>query len=269
MAIYFDETIQSYLDWLKNVKRAPYHTYRAYNIDLLQFLRYFLRNEKNELPSKDEISEYVAEIKKKYNYATYRRKITAIRNFITFLIDSGINMPDPLISISLPVPDIDYNLSVTYEDVLEFISKLPEDSKNEIRDKLLFCLTAKSGLTIKQLRSLKLKDINLASNQIIISKNQMTFIDSQTNALIEKYLSILKDLFQLGLEDFLLANEERIPFSERTINLIIDKTSQRYNFKIRLSPTVLRRLFAKSLTEKNINKETKEMILGKKSRLAV
>ncbi len=39
------------------------------------------------------------------------------------------------------------------------------------------------------------------------------------------------------------------------------------DFKHRLSPTILRRLFAKSLADKNLNKATQELILGKKCTL--
>lgn len=267
MAIYLDDSVQNYLDWLKNVKKAPYHTYRAYNIDLLQFLKYFLRNEKNELPSKDEIIEYSEEIKGKYGYSTYRRKITALRNFIAYLIDSGIDIPDPFTTISLPMPDVDFNVNVEYSEILELIDNLPEHEKSEIRDKLIFCLIAKSGLTVKQIRSLKLRDVNIASNQIVLSQSQMTFIDNQTIQLLEKYLQVNRNKLPIGLDDFLICNQEKLPLAERTINLIIEKLGKKVRFKKRLSPTILRRLFAKNLNDKNITKETIQMILGRKSRL--
>ena len=268
MSVYLDETIQSYIAYLKEVKKAPYQTFRAYHVDLLQFLKYFLKNEKNEIPSKDEMEEYVSYIKGKYNYSTYRRKITTLRNFITYLIESGINVPDPLISISLPMPDIDFQIESKYEDLLNIINSLTENTFLEIRDKLIFSLIAKSGLTIKQLLSLRIKDINTASNQIIISKNQMTFIDNDTTVLLQKYFSELQKKSPISLDNYLLINKLNIPLSTRTINLIVDKISSKAGSTSRLSPTILRRLFAKSLNEKNINKATKELILGKKCRLA-
>lgn len=268
-----DESIQNYLLWLKNIKKAPYHTYRAYQVDLIQFLKYFLRIEKNDIPGKEDMEEYITTIKNKYNYATYRRKVTALRNFITYLIDSGINVPDPLISISLPMPDINFNLPIQYEDILNLIESLSENSLIEIRNKLIFSLIAKSGLTIKQLLGLKIKDINLASSQIIISRNQLTFLDQKTISLLEKYFSMLNEKSPVTLDDYLIVNHDerikssKIPLSTRSINLIIDKTAQRMKFKSRLSPTILRRLFAKSLSDKNVNKPTKELIFGKKCRL--
>ena len=269
---HLDELVQNYLLWLKDIKKAPYQTFRAYQVDLIQFLKYFLRMDKNEITSKDDMEAYLATIKNKYNYASYRRKVTVLRNFISYLIDSGINVPDPLISISLPMPDINFNLPIEYEDVLNLIDSLPEDNFQNIRDKIVFCLIGKSGLTIKQLLSIKIKDLNLATNQIIISRNQLTFIDTKTVSLIEKFFSSINKngTSPLSLDDYLIANHlkgTKLPLSTRTINLIIDKTAREMNFKVRLSPTILRRLFAKSLSEKNINKSTKEMILGKKCRL--
>ena len=268
--ILLDEQVQNYLNWLKTIKRAPYHTYRAYQVDLNHFLKYFLRLEINEIPSTSQMEEYLKEIKNKYNYASYRRKITVFRNFITYLIDSGFNVPDPFISISLPMPNVDFNLPVTYEEVLELINSLPENNFQEIRDKLIFSLIAKSALTIKQLLGIKIKDINLANNQIILSRNQLTFIDSNAVLLIEKYYSKIQETTAIALEDYLFANyakNGKIPLSTRTINLIIDKTAQEKSFKSRLSPTILRRLFAKSLSERNVSKSTKELIFGKKCRL--
>lgn len=272
MKVLLDETIQDYLDWLKHVKKAPYHTFRAYQVDLLHFLKYFLRIEKNEMPSSYEMEEYLGEIKNKYTYASYRRKITTLRNFITYLIDSGINVPDPLISITLPMPEVNFNFQVNYEEVLNFIDLLKEGALYEIRNKLIFSLITKSGLTLKQLLSLKIKDINLASGQIVLSKNQLTFLDSKTISLIEKYLSAQNNQSQVSLEDYLITSLEKngkLPLSTRTVNLIVDKTSKDLGFKVRLSPTILRRLFAKSLTEKNISKQTKELIFGKKCRLVI
>jgi len=272
MTVLLDESVQNYIDWLKNIKKAPYHTFRAYQVDLLHFLKYFLCLEKNDIPSKEEMEEYLASIKNKYNYASYRRKVTVLRNFTSHLVDSGIDVPDPFISISLPMPGIDFNIPVLYEEVLEFIENLPENESSEIRDKIIFSLVTKAGLTVKQVTALKVKDINMASNQIFLSRNQMTFIDPKTQALIEKYLSFQSSDSPLTLEDFIIsrslkAGEGRVPLSTRSINLIIDKTSVKLKFRSRLSPTILRRLFAKSLTDKNINKATKELIFGKKCRL--
>lgn len=265
-----DETIQNYIAYLKNIKKAPYHTFRAYQVDLLQLLKYFLRLEINEIPSHSQIEEYLEIIKNKYNYASYRRKVTVLRNFIAYLIEIGINVPDPLISISLPMPGINFNLPVKYEEVLTLIDSLAEENEIKLRDKLIFSLIAKSGLTIKQLLSIKIKDINLASNQIILSKNQLSFIDEKTASLIKKFISKTKENSMISLDDYLIANHfkgSKLPLSTRTINLIIDKTAKENNFIARLSPTVLRRLFAKSLSDKNINKSTKELIFGKKCRL--
>lgn len=275
MKILLDESVQNYISWLKDVKKAPYHTFRAYQVDLLQFLKYFLHIDKNDMPSKEEIEEYLGFVKNKYNYASYRRKVTVLRNFITYLIDSGINVPDPFMSISLPMPDINFNLPVTYEEVISFINDLSEENLQDIRDKIIYSLIAKSGLTVKQLLSLKIKDINLANNQIIISRNQLTFIDKDTAALVEKYLAKLNtetpDL-PINLQDHLISRtlknkSGKVPLSARSINLIIDNIGREKGFRTRLSPTIIRRLFAKSLSEKNINKSTKEMIFGKKCRL--
>lgn len=272
MNIFLDESIQNYLDYLKCIKKAPYHTFRAYQVDLLHFLKYFLRTEKNEIPSSNEMEEYLHEIKNKYNYASYRRKVTTLRNFTTYLIDSGINVPDPFISISLPMPEVKFNQEVNYDDVLNFIDSLNESDLYEIRNKLIFALITKSGLTIKQLLSLKIKDINLASGQIFISKNQLTFLDNKTISLIEKYLSFKKEISLVTLEDYLITSIEKngkLPLSTRSINLITDKISKEQGFKARLSPAFLRRIFAKSLSENNVSKYTKELILGKKSRLLI
>ncbi len=269
--VQLDESIQNYLAWLKDIKKAPYHTFRAYQVDLLHFLKYFLRIEKNDIPSKNDIEEYLATIKNKYNYASYRRKVTVLRNFTKYLIESGMNVPDPFISISLPMPGVNFNLPIEYEEILNLIEMIPENNFQELRDKLIFSLIAKCGLTIKQLLSLKMKDINLASNQIIVSSSQLTFLDPKSVALIEKYFSHINEKSTVSLDDYLIANHlksSNIPLSTRTINLIIDKKAKEMNFRARLSPTTLRRLFAKSLTDKNINKSTKELILGKKSTLA-
>ena len=268
--IHLDEYVQNYIAWLKDIKKAPYHTLRAYQVDLIQFLKYFLRIDKNDFPSKNEMEEYLAEMKEKFNYASYRRKVTVLRNFTKYLIESGINVPDSLMSVKLPMPEIDFNIPAKYEDVLALIDSLPGNTEIELRDKIIFSLITKSGLTIKQLLSLKIKDINLASNQIIISRNHLTFLDGNTMKLLEKYFSELNKRASITLEDYLLANHIKsssIPLSTRTINLIVDKTAREKGFQSRLSPTILRRLFAKSLSEKNINKTTREMILGKKCRL--
>ena len=268
--LHLDELIQNFLSYLKDIKKAPYHTFRAYQVDLLHFLKHFLRIEKNEIPSKEEMEEYLGIIKTKYNYASYRRKVTVLRNFIKYLIDLGIIISDPLVSISLPMPDIDFNISAKYEEVLNLIDSLPEENLLDVRDKLTFSLITKSGLTIKQLLSIRLKDINLANGQIIFSRNQLTFVDPKTKILLEKYYSLINEISQIALDDYLIANHiksSKIPLSTRTINLIIDKTTKEQNFKAHLSPTILRRLFAKSLSEKNINKSIKELIFGKKCRL--
>ena len=271
MQVHLDEAIQNYTAWLKDIKKAPYHTLRAYQVDLIQFLKYFLILEINHFPGKNEMDEYLSNIKNKFNYASYRRKVTVLRNFTKYLIDCGINVPDSFISISLPLPEVDFNMPANFEDVILLLEKIIEDSEAETRDKLIFSLILKSGLTVKQLLSLKVQDINLAANQIILSRNQMTFIDETTSKLIEKYFSKLQQRAPLALDDYLFANHaksSKIPLSPRSINFIIDNIRRDYRFDSRLSPTILRRLFGKNLKDKNVNKAVKELILGKKCRLA-
>lgn len=268
--ILLDELVQNYLEWLKNIKRSPYQTFRAYQVDLIHFLKYFLRAERNEIPSKEEIEEYLSIMQKKYNYASYRRKVTVLRNLTRYMIESGINVPDPFISISLPMPEVNFNLPIQYEEIMQLIDSLPEDSPQNLRDKIIFSLIGKSGLTVKQLLSLRIKDINLANNQIILRRNQLTFIDDKTIKIIESYFARISERTTLSLDDYLITNDsksKKLPLSSRSINLIIDKKSSESGFKARLSPTILRRLFAKSLNEKNIKKSAKELIFGRKSRL--
>lgn len=269
MAVYLDESINNYLDWLKNVKNASYHTFRSYHVDLMQFLRYFLKDEINTIPSKEDFLTYLSEIEKKFNYSTYRRKVSTLRNFITYLVDSGINVPDPFISISLPMPEVNFNVSVKYEDVICLIHSLPEESISNMRDKLIFALITKSGLTVNQLLGLKIKDVNLASNQIILSKNQITFIDEDTCRLLDKYITKLKYKISITLDDSLIINKNRIPLSTRSITMIVDKLARKMRFYSKLSPTILRRLFAKSLRNQDFDQNTLELILGKRSRLAI
>ncbi|QSZ42633.1 tyrosine-type recombinase/integrase [Sulfurimonas aquatica] len=166
------------------------------------------------------------------NSKTISKKLSAIRSFVSFLGDNGLNIvlnsnDSVKVAKTLPKP-------VSHEHILEALQNA------KLQERLIVTILYTAGLRISELSSLKLEDIGDEWIRVIGKGNKQRDIPlmNSTKLLIDEYLTTIsakKFLFE--------KNSEKL--SENSLRYIVTKVFR--NVSLKVTPHQLRHSYATSL----------------------
>jgi integrase/recombinase XerC len=268
--------LDNFLDYLKTERRFSELTVRSYKIDLSQFIEYLessFQADKVEPKSvdKESIRSFVEELY--INGLTKRsiaRKISAIRSFFKYL-KRTFNIDDKAIS-NLRTPKWDKPLPVFIDEaqmrkIMEFP---PNDTFEGIRDRAILELFYGCGIRLGELISLKMKQIYLNANYIMVegkrNKERILPLGKHAVLALKKYLQEREQKIKV-FED-----KEKVFVNRKGKTLYplsIQKMVKNYLAKVseqeHLSPHVLRHSFATHLLDRGANLFAVKELLGHSS----
>lgn len=82
--------LSSYLKEIEEVKGLSKHTIKAYKIDLMQFEKFVILDQNEDL--KKTIYDYIGIMNHKFKPKTVKRKVASIRAFLEYLNENGGEM---------------------------------------------------------------------------------------------------------------------------------------------------------------------------------
>ena len=144
------------------------------------------------------------------------------------------------------------------------ISSLRSSGKG-LRDKLCVELMYASGLRVSELTSLKVSDIDLKDNVLMVigkgSKARMVPFYSAVGDDIKAYLDIRPD----PSNPVLIENERGKPISSRAIQYMLDDAAIKAGINMNVHPHMLRHSFATHLLDNGADLRTVQELLGHKN----
>lgn len=266
--------IASYLSYCAEQKHLSAHTIKAYKTDLRQYVQH----RPSPTLSKQELSEYIAQLHKRYKPKTIRRKIAAIKAFVNYMyredklptnpfdkIDTGFKEP-LLLPRTIPTHLIARILSAAYANIKH--AKTPKSQAYAIRDTALLELLFATGARICEICSLKPENIDLQAQTVrILGKGSRERIIE-----IENYdvLSILKRYYAIYSEHIqesgcFFVNKRGGRFSEQSARFMIRRLAQQVNSAIHITPHMFRHSVATLLLEEDVDIRYIQRILGHSS----
>lgn len=275
--------IDSFLVYLKSVKRYSEHTVTAYQEDLNQFFEFC---EKVELI--EHSSEVTAKMVRRFEVAlmsgkfemngqklkpmtakTVRRKLSSLRTYFRFQIKEGgmtVNPVDgvvaPKIGKKLPVFIPDYQM----DELLD--SHESDGSFPEMRDRLVLMMAYYTGMRRSELVGLKAEDIDVGNETIKVNgkgnKQRIVPMLPELTNEVNAYLQMRNEIVG-EKHPFFFITDKGTPVYDKFIYRLVVKYLGEVTTSSKRSPHVLRHSFATALLNNGACIEAIRKLLGHSS----
>lgn len=264
--------IDDFLIHYKALKNESDNTIRAYANDLVQFHEYLKKTKISEPVFKNvkrtHIRGFLAHLRKKrLSRRTIARKLSAIRSFYKYLVIEGV--VDRNIAADVITPKQSKKLPLfLYPKEIEILLSQPKNDVLGIRDRAILELLYATGVRVGELVSIKISDLNLGVNCIIVygkgSRERVVFFGEKAEQSIDDYLRKSRPyLLKEGKPcDALFLNKNGTGISDRSIRRIVDKYARQACLNENISPHTLRHTFATHLLNNGADLKTVQELLG-------
>lgn len=282
-----------FIDTLKAQKGYSIHTCRAYRSDVSGFMAFFIQvfiedkpipkasdqtidgiDETDEANNqtiflnnlkgldKNAVRNYLATlVKSKIAKRTVARKLSALKSFFDFLVQSGKIDVNPAETIPFPKLEKTIPRFLSIEDLFYLLDSMKTDTWLEKRNLAMFETFYSTGMRISEIQSLDMEHIDFENQMIRVfgkgSKERIVPIGKRALNTITAYRASLKENF---IPVFVNKNLSRL--SSRSIRRILDKTVQECQLSVPVSPHTLRHSFATHMLDSGADLRGIQEILG-------
>jgi len=243
---------ERFIQYIKFEKRFSPHTIVAYENDLQQFFTYLkVTYELDDIQAVNHSmirSWMVSMMEAKISARSINRKITTLKSYYKFLLQSGTVKVNPMLKIQSPKTSKRLPVFVDEQkmDLLFDHVDFGEGYEAE-RDKLILEIFYATGMRLSELVNLKDKDIDLVNCQIkVLGKRNKERIIPFTNVLgrmIADYLEKKKENFSQNI-NHLFVTEKGKPIYQKLVYRIVTHRLGQVTTLDKKSPHVLRHTFA-------------------------
>lgn len=280
--------IDSFLCYLKNVKRYSPNTLSAYADDLNQFVEFCekveLIQEWTEVTSKMVRRFEVGLMSGKLEFGegdrkrrpkpmtgkSVRRKLSTLRTFFKYRMREGLLTDDPTETVitpkigkKLPVFVPDYKMDELLDE-----EALGKNDFKTFRDMMLIMMAYYTGMRRSELVGLKVEDVDLSSRIIrITGKGDKQRIVPMLDELVdevERYIDARDDKVK-GKHSFFFVTDAGAPANEKYVYRHVKNCLEHVTSLSKRSPHVLRHSFATALLNNGACIEAIRELLGHSS----
>ena len=187
-----EKILNEYLVYIKNVKNYSENTIKSYRSDI----RHCFENSERI----GEFSNYLKILNKdRYSKTSVNRKITSIRTFLYWAIDSGYLDQNEIkivnnLKVEKKLPNV-----LTSSYINKLLDGLPESTEKDLRDKAILEIMYSSGLRVSEVSNLTLNSINKNNSIKVLGKGNKERVLPMTKrayVYIKKYIETSRPKFQ-------------------------------------------------------------------------
>lgn len=260
---------EEFIKYITYQKKYSQKTIDSYEIDILEYLSFLDKNEKDLLKVKyQDISAFIKELDAKHDKTTtLSRKLSALRSFYRFLINNNYTKNNPFILIKTPKKEKRLPRFFYYNE-LEELFKVP-DLKTPLgqRDRLLLEVLYATGVRVSELVNIKITDIYRNTVKVLGkgSKERIVYLGEYALKILEIYLKdgYLK-LNKKG-STYLFLNNNGVKLTTRGVSYLLDKIIVKTSVNKKISPHMLRHSFATHLLNEGCDILSVQELLGHES----
>ena len=259
--------IEEFVSYLSVEKNYAINTIAAYEKDLLKFLSFL--SEKNisqwlEIES-DTVNLFVMGLRHSdMSGKSIRRHLSSLRGFFNFLIDNGIMLKNPAISIQTPKVNRVLPKTIDFDDLRNMMS-LKTERYSELRAVLMIELLYSCGLRVSELVGINVNDLDINEGFVRVlgkgGKTRFSPIGSSAIKVLNAYLSIRPE----SQSDALFLNQKDSRISPRSVQNIVKKRALEVGVSINVHPHMLRHAAATHFLQSSHDLRTVQEFLGHKS----
>jgi len=264
------EKMEDYLKYLKYERNYSDNTIINYKDDLVDFQFYLAREmlEYDKLESNDINNYLVTLYDRQYGKSSISRKIACLKSFYKYLQKENAVDFNPMNSVKTLKKDKRLPKFIKYPDLELILDSIQINNFKGQRNKLIFELLYSTGIRVSELVSIKLDDIDLYNQTILIlgkgNKERIVRFGEYAKEILELYIndgrsSKCKD------NDYLLLNDKGNPLTDRGVRVIINSVINNAAVKIHVTPHMLRHTFATHMLENGAELLAVKSLLGHES----
>ena len=266
--------LDEFITHLITLKRYSKYTARNYKKAIEQWFDFLKENEIEDCNcvSKRVAKRYVINLSETLENTSLRNKISAIRSFYKYLIQSGSAEEDPFSGIKLPKLKKTLPVFLTENQTPTLLQAPWIENDNDkqlqaLRDALCFELLYGAGLRISELCSLKWEDIDFSRNAAVVvgkgNKTRFCPFGKIAGDLLNKW----KTQFALSTDANanILHTPQNKPMYPRFVQRILAKYLSATGLPQNITPHKLRHSFATHLVNEGIDLRALQEMLGHSS----
>ncbi len=265
------QSIDDFLDYLRNVRRLSPHTLSNYTRDLTSLCAYCAQLPKNaalEIEEAD-IRGWVSQMHRKgLAGSSIQRSLSAARSFFNHIGRLGGHSRNPAVSIQAPRKPRQLPKTLDTDQVDQYL-KFDDDSTFALRDRAMAELFYSSGLRLAELAATNLNDIDFQSQLLTVTgkgnKTRTVPIGAVAVKAIRDWLRSRAEFAPADESDgeqalFLSSRGRRI--STRNIQARLKIQGRRSGMHQDIHPHMLRHSFASHMLESSGDLRAVQEMLG-------
>jgi integrase/recombinase XerC len=259
--------IEEFVTYLGVEKNYAINTIASYERDLLKFQSFLInRNIADWLEiESDTVNLFVMGLRHSdMSGKSIRRYLSSIRGFFNFLIDNGVMVKNPALSIQTPKIDQVLPKTIDFDDLRNMMN-LKTDHYSELRAVLMIELLYSCGLRVSELVGINIKDLDVNEGFVRVmgkgGKARFSPIGSSAINVLETYLTKRPE----SESDALFLNQKDLRISPRSVQNIVKKRALDVGVSINVHPHMLRHAAATHFLQSSHDLRTVQEFLGHKS----
>jgi len=259
--------IEEFVTYLGVEKNYAINTIASYERDLLKFLSFLInRNIADWLEiESDTVNLFVMGLRhSEMSGKSIRRYLSSIRGFFNFLIDNGVMVKNPALSIQAPKIDRVLPKTIDFDDLRNMMN-LKTNHYSELRAVLMIELLYSCGLRVSELVGINIKDLDVNEGFVRVmgkgGKARFSPIGSSAINVLETYLTKRPE----SESDALFLNQKDLRISPRSVQNIVKKRALDVGVSINVHPHMLRHAAATHFLQSSHDLRTVQEFLGHKS----
>lgn len=267
-----EETVERYVDYLKEVKNVSDNTLTSYKRDLIKMITHFQKIGIKDVKkiNSTNVNSYVLGLERDgCASATISRYIASMKSFFHYLLQNGEISEEPTLMIKAPVIEKRVPNVLTIAQVDNLLSQPVGNIPKEVRDKAMLELLYATGIRVSELINLKIEDVNLKLGYIICkdrekeSKERIVPFGLTAKNSILRYMTESREQLLKGQEtESLFVNCSGKSMSRQGFWKIVKLYGDKAGIREDITPHTLRHSFALHLVENGADLRAVQEMMG-------
>ena len=262
--------IKEFIDYLHNDKKASYNTETSYQRDLMKMAEYFHKNGIDDVSKVTEtnVNSYMLYLEKENRAnTTISRYVASMKAFFKYLHNSHQIDKEPTDLLKPPKVEKKLPEVLTVEEMTRLLDQPSGSAPKEIRDKAMLELLYATGIRVTELINLKLEDINIDMNYLIVYQEGkreriIPFGDTAKKA-VKNYLENSRDkLVKDKDNEYLFTNCQGEKMSRQVFWKLLKFYGEQAGIQSEITPHIFRHSFAAHLVENGADLRAVQEMLG-------
>lgn len=244
------KTVENYDRYLKNfLNFAKISSASGINDDLVRRYRLYLNREGLK--------------KRTQNYY-----LIALRNFLKYLAWRGVETMSAERILLAKAPERDFDL-ISIEELERLLSSSKGNDIKSLRDRAILELLFSTGLRVSELCSLTRDSIDLKQDEFSVrgkgEKIRVVFLSSSAKKALKDYLDKRQDVCEALFVNYRPNSKETTRLTPRSVERIIKFYAIKAGISKKVTPHVLRHMFATDLLANGADLRSVQALLGHSS----